>query len=89
MTSLRTNKWSRQDIRQARRVDLPSLLQHQGFALSKLSDGNFEMRDFPGLIVKNTYWRWPDQNRQGNTIDLFVDVLGKSFAQAMEIISPQ
>jgi len=35
--------------------------------------------DFPGLIVKESYWRWAQLNLAGNTIDFFVQVLGMSF----------
>jgi len=30
---------------------------------------------FPGLIVKDNYWRWPQRNLAGNAIDFFVQVL--------------
>ena len=85
MTSQRV-KWSRQDIRNARRADLPSLLLRDSLRLRETGGGNFEVLGHPGLIVKNSFWRWPDRNRQGNTIDFYIDVLGKSFAQAMDII---
>jgi len=85
MTSHRS-KWSKQDIRNARHADLPSLLQREGLPMREKGGGNFELLDHPGLIVKSSYWRWPAEDRQGNTIDLLVDVLGKSFAQAMRII---
>ena len=40
-----------------------------------------------GLILKQSYWRWPQRNLAGNTIDFFVRVLGLSFHQAMREIS--
>jgi len=79
-------KWSRENIRQARRAHLPSLLRREGLSLRDLGGGNFELLDRPGLIVKNSYWRWPGQDRQGNTIDLFVEVLNRSFDDAMSTI---
>lgn len=79
-------KWSREDIRQARRADLPSLLRREGFSLRELGADNFELLDRPGLIVKNSYWRWPAQSRQGNPIDLLVEVLGRSFDDTMKTI---
>jgi hypothetical protein len=40
------------------------------------------------LIIKDSYWRWPERDRAGNTIDFFVQVLGLNFHQAMrQIIS--
>ena len=85
MTSPRC-KWSRQDIRDARRVSLPDVLSRHGFALSETGGGNFRLSAHPGLIVKDCYWRWPERDMQGNTIDLFVNVLGRTFDQAMTAI---
>ncbi len=33
----------------------------------------------PGLIVEDSYWRWPERNLAGNAIDFQVLVLGLSF----------
>ncbi len=44
---------------------------------------------FPGIIIKESYWRWPHRNLDGNAIDFFVQVLGLSFHNAMrQIIGP-
>jgi hypothetical protein len=37
----------------------------------------------PGLIVKDSYWRWLERNLAGNAIDFFMRVLGLSFQDAM------
>ncbi len=87
MTSPRYS-WTRENIRAARRADLPGLLRREGVALRKTGGGNYELVDHPGLIIKNNFWRWPEQDRQGNTIDLLVEVLGMSFDQAMRRIAP-
>jgi len=42
---------------------------------------------FPGLILKDSYWRWPQRELAGNTIDFFVKVLGLSFNDAMRQIT--
>jgi hypothetical protein len=44
---------------------------------------NFELPAYPGLLVKDSYWRWPQRQLAGNTIDFFVQILGLSFHQAM------
>jgi len=41
--------------------------------------GHFELTDYPGLLVKESYWRWPHRELAGNTIDFFVQFLGLSF----------
>ena len=87
MTSPRC-KWSRQDIRDARRVSLPDVLSRHGFALSETGGGNFRLSDHPGLIVKDCYWRWPERGSQGNAIDFCTQVLGLSFHDAMRALTP-
>jgi hypothetical protein len=40
-----------------------------------------------GLILKASYWRWPERDKAGNTMDFFVQVLGLSFHDAMRQIT--
>ena len=87
MIKTRNSKWSKQDIRSARHADLPSLLRREGFKIREIGGGNFELIERPGLIVKCGYWRWPQCDAQGNAIDLFVNVLGWSFAKTMKTIT--
>jgi hypothetical protein len=49
--------------------------------------GNIEWPTHPGLILKESYWRWPQRALAGNTIDFFVQVLGMSFHDAMRAIT--
>ena len=49
--------------------------------------GNFQLPAFPGLILKDSYWRWPQRNLAGNAIDFLVQVLGLSFNDAMRQIT--
>ena len=44
------------------------------------------MPAFSGLIVKESYWRWPQRELAGNAIDFFVQVLDMSFHDAMRQI---
>ena len=48
----------------------PELLRRRGLALRETGGGNFRVLDHPGLVVKDGYWRWPERELQGNTIDL-------------------
>jgi hypothetical protein len=80
------SRWLREMIRSARRVDLVELLAQRGLHLQSTGNGNYEVREHPGIIVKRSYWCWPERDISGNTIDFFVDVLGMSFNQAMEAI---
>jgi hypothetical protein len=80
-------RWSRQQIRAARLAPLLPLLQKRGLQLLPREAGNFILPAFPGLIVKDSYWRWPERNLAGNAIDFHVQVLGLSFHDAMRQIT--
>lgn len=76
--------WSREQIRAARMVALAPLLRKRGLTLYDRRDGNWEVMDYHGLLLKASYWRWPDQNLAGNAIDFYTKVLGTSFTDAMK-----
>jgi len=54
-------RWSREQIRAARLVALVPLLEKRGLQLIAREAGNFILPAYPGLIVKDSYWRWPEQ----------------------------
>jgi hypothetical protein len=83
----RQPRWTREQIRAARLVPLPPLLTQRQLQLVEREAGNFELPAYPGLILKDSYWRWPQRNLAGNTIDFFVQVLGRSFHHAMREIT--
>ncbi len=80
-------RWTRDQIRAARSAPLVPLLQKRGLQLIERPAGNFELADFRGLLVKDSYWRWPERNLAGNAIDFFVQVIGLSFHDTMRQIS--
>ena len=86
-----TTRWSREQIRIARMAPLVPLLQKRGLRLQliELPAGNFELAAYKGLLIKDSYWRWPERNLAGNAIDFFVKVLGLSFNDAMRHITGQ
>jgi len=84
--SARQPRWSREQIRAARLAALPPLLQKCGLQLTELPAGNFELAAYPGLLIKESYWRWPQRNMAGNAIDFFVQVRGMTFHEAMRLI---
>ena len=45
------------------------------------------MPAYPGLLVKDRYWRWPERDLAGNAIDFWVQVLGLTFHEAMRLIT--
>ena len=80
-------RWSREQIRAARLAPLVPLIQKRGLQLVVREAENFTLPAYPGLIVKDSYWRWPERNLAGNTIDFHVQVLGLSFHDAMRQIT--
>ena len=89
-TRQRGPRWSREQIRAARLASLVPLLNQRGLQLVEREAGNFVLPAYPGLIVKDSYWRWPERNLAGpadGTIDFHVQVLGCSFHDAMRAIT--
>jgi hypothetical protein len=82
-----STRWNREQIRAARLAPLLPLLQKRGLQPLEQEGGNFILPAFPGLIIKDSYWRWPQRNLAGNAIDFHVQVLGLSFQQAMQAIT--
>ena len=80
-------RWTREQIRAARLAPILPLLQRRGLQFRQRDAGNYEALDYPGLIVKDSYWRWPERNLAGNAIDFHVQVLGLSFHDAMRQIT--
>jgi hypothetical protein len=80
-------RWSREQIRAARLAPLVPLLQKRALRLVEQEAGNFLLPTFPGLILKDSYWRWPERDLAGNAIDFFVQILGMSFHDAMRQIT--
>jgi len=76
-------RWSREQIRAARLAPLPPLLHQRGLQLVEREAGNYVLPAYPGLIVKDSYWRWPERNLAGHAIDFCHQVLGLSFHDAM------
>jgi len=80
---MKPRPWTREQIRDARKTALTALLEKRAHRLVETGGGNFLVPAFPGLIVKDSYWRWPARNQSGNAIDFLVQVLGLSFHDAM------
>ena len=80
-------RWTRDQIRAARLASLPHLLRRRGLALIELDANNFAVPIHPGLLIKDSYWRWPERHQAGNAIDFFVQILGVGFHDAMREIT--
>jgi hypothetical protein len=80
-------RWSREQIRAARLAPLVPLLEKRRLQLIAREAGNVMLPAYPGLIVKDSYRRWPERNLAGNAIDFHVQVLDLSFHDAMRQIT--
>jgi len=80
-------RWTRKQIRAARLAPLAPLLQKRGLQLIAREAGNFTLPAYPGLIVKDSYWRWSERHLADNAIDFCVQVLGLSFHDALRQIT--
>ncbi len=58
-------RWSREQIRATRLAPLVPLLNQRGLQLVERETGNFVLPAYPGLIVKDSYWRGPERNLTG------------------------
>ena len=59
---------------------------HHGLPLRERDAHNFELTSHPSLLLKDSYWRWPERNLAGNAIDFCVQVLGLTFHDAMRAL---
>jgi len=73
------------------RGDRPGLrsLLRRGLQLRQRDAGNYDVVVYRGLIVKDSYWRWPERDLAGNAIDFCMKVLRLSFHDAMREITRQ
>jgi len=85
--SLKSTRWTREQIRAAWLAPLAPPLQERGLQIITHDAGNFILPAYPGLIVKDSYWRWPERHVAGNAIDFRVQVLRLPFHDAMRQIT--
>ena len=85
--SLKHARWTREQIRAARLAPLLPLLHQRGLQPVEREAGNFTLPAYPGLLIKDSYWRWPERNLAGNAIDFHIQILGLSFHDAMRQIT--
>ena len=62
---------------------IAALLEKRRLHLIESGGGIYTVREYPGLIIKDGYWRWPERELGGNAIDLCLQVLRLGFNDAM------
>ena len=73
MSRAASRSGSQQQIRAARLTALRPLQQKRPFALHEHPLDNWELPTYRGLIVKDSYWRWPQRNSADSSIHFFVN----------------
>jgi hypothetical protein len=79
--------WTPHDIDAARSADLAPILAQRGYTTTTLPNGAVLLRNYRGLIIHANRWTWKCERLHGNTIDFFVTLEGKTFSQAMAIVT--
>ena len=65
------SRWlTREQIRAACMIALAPLLEKRGLAFRDRGAGNVEVLEYKGLLIKASYWRWPDHDLAGNSGNL-------------------
>ena len=79
-------RWSRAQIRAARKVRLEPLLLSRGCQLRRQFDGNTRLIGRDDLIIREHYWRSPSKGIGGNAIDFFMQIEDLSFQETMFVL---
>jgi hypothetical protein len=91
----RRSAWTKADIRRARQAPLKPVLEHLGYRLQPLQNGNYLITGLaPEIVVKDHYWvctdtgaaACPELCRGGNAIDFLMRVRKTSFNDALRLL---
>ena len=80
--------WTKAEIEQARSRSLAPLLQEAGYELDELRNGAMLVAKFRGMVVRENFWFWKERNLKGNTIDFFMLIEARTFAETMALLCP-
>lgn len=75
--------YTKEQIRQARQVDLVSFLQSRGCQLKKENRDNYRLPDHGGLIIQGNHWWQASTKQSGNALDFCQKIWGMDFNSAM------
>ena len=74
---------SKYNITLARKINLPDFLVGHGYQLTDEGSGNFRVKGFQGLIVKEHYWYRHSTKEYGNAIDFIMKFEDRYFYDAI------
>ena len=71
-------------IEEARQVNLVEYCEHNDFEMKHEGDGNYRLKDYTGLIIKDNYFNQFGSHKSGNAIDFCTQILGMNFRYAVK-----
>jgi hypothetical protein len=74
-------------IRMARNADLLEYLHSQGYHLIRSSHREYRLEEHDSIVISNNRWHWFSRDTGGNTLDFLIKYEGKSFREAVEILT--
>ncbi len=74
---------SKSDIASARKINLPDFLVGHGYQLIDEGSGNFRVKGYQGLIVKEHFWFRHSTKQYGNAIDFIMQFEDRYFYDAV------
>lgn len=74
---------SKYDIALARKINLPDFLVGHGYQLTSEGSGNFRVKGYQGLIVKEHFWFRHSTKQYGNAIDFIMQFEDRYFYDAV------
>ena len=74
---------SKSDIALARKINLPDFLVGHGYQLTDEGSGNFRVKGYQGLIVKEHFWFSHSTKQYGNAIDFIMQFEDRYFYDAV------
>lgn len=74
-------------IRKARNADLLDYLHSQGYRLIKSTPREYRLEEHDSLVISNNRWHWFSRDMGGNTLDFLIKYEGKSFNEAVGILT--
>lgn len=74
-------------IHKARNADLLDYLHSQGYRLIKSTPKEYRLEEHNSLVISNNHWHWFSRDTGGNTLDFLIKYEGKSFNEAVGILT--
>lgn len=79
-------RYTEEQIKAADNIDLASYLESASYALKR--EGNqVKLAEHESLYIKGNQWYWFSQKKGGRTISFLTEYEGKSFVEAMKILT--